>query len=73
MSKKTKTPIDSTPYSTVVTCTDPGCPWRALVSDRARGWYALARHLKATHNDLHATAAARKNAWELSHSTDPDA
>lgn len=66
MTKKRNTsPVDETPYSVVIRCEQDGCDWRALLADRAHAWYHLARHLKRTHGDLHATEKARRNAWYL--------
>ena len=73
MSKKTRKPLYSTAYTTVVVCSHNGCPWRTLTTDRARAWYHLARHLKDSHGDLHATTQARKNAWALQQSLKEDA
>jgi len=66
MAKKRKfMQVDETSYTTVIRCDQDGCDWRALVADKGRAWYTLARHLKRTHGDMQATARARRNAWHL--------
>lgn len=72
MPKKKRTPIDSTPYSTVVVCPHERCPWREITHDRHRAWYALARHLKHSHGDLQATKRARQAGWVLEKSAKLD-
>lgn len=52
--------VDHSPYATVVTC--PNCStWRELTDNQSHAWYLLARHLKLTHDDMHASKTARRN------------
>lgn len=71
MAKNKKfTPLDRSLTSIVVCCKH--CNWRALETHPGRAWYVYARHLKAVHGEQHASAYARRQAWQHGYSRKTD-